>query len=300
LAEKTENTSGFSASPLKELAPGKVNLCLFLGPVRPEDGRHELVTVYESVSLADELTLSEKSTGTADEVVCPGIDGPNLVSDALAALRASGWDAPPVRIEILKRIPVAAGMGGGSADAAAALRLARQIAPVSPRAQDSIAARLGADVPAQLTPGQSLGTGAGEIVQPLAPLPEHAFAIVPLPHALGTPAVYAEADRLGLGRPLQELAALRSSWREHAGVNDLMPAAVSLCPPIAGALTAIRETGAEAAFVCGSGPTCAGLWWGQTAAEHADAAVRTLVPSFPDATVAVPVAGIGHNSGQDR
>jgi 4-diphosphocytidyl-2-C-methyl-D-erythritol kinase len=285
---------------MRELAPGKVNLCLFLGPVRPEDGRHELVTVYESVSLADALTLTALSDGAADEVVCPGIDGPNLVSDALAALRASGWDAPPVRIEILKRIPVAAGMGGGSADAAAALRLAARVGSVSPSTRDAIAASLGADVPAQMNPGQSIGTGAGEIVEPLAPLPAHAFLLVPLPHALATSFVYAEADRLGLARPREELTALHSSWRDHIGVNDLQPAALSLCPPIGGALAAIRETGAEAAFVCGSGPTCAGLWCGPTAAEHAGAAAKTLLPSFPEATVAVPVAGIGHNSGQDR
>src|ERR1700680_4715174 len=94
------------ALKLAALAPGKVNLCLFLGPLR-EDGRHELVTLLESVSLADELTL--ESDAEHDCVVCPGVEGPNLVADALAGLRARGWDAPPVRIEIVKRIPVAAG-----------------------------------------------------------------------------------------------------------------------------------------------------------------------------------------------
>jgi 4-diphosphocytidyl-2-C-methyl-D-erythritol kinase len=285
---------------VRELAPGKVNLCLFLGPVRPEDGRHELVTVYESVSLEDELTLTVLPAGASDEVHCPGVEGRNLVTDALAALRASGWDVPPVRIEIVKRIPVAAGMAGGSADAAAALRLAGRVASVPPAALGEIAAALGSDVPAQLRPGLSLGTGAGEVVEPLGPLPEHAFAIVPLPHALATASVYVEADRLGLGRRCAELDTLRSSWRDQLGVNDLEPASRSLCPPIDAALTAIRSTGAEAAFVCGSGPTCAGLWWGSDAAAHADVAIRTLVPSFPGATVAVPVAGIGHNSGQDR
>lgn len=298
MAEKHTHIVDFSSS-LSEGAPGKVNLCLFLGPLRGADGRHELVTVYESVTLADELTLTVLRSGT-DQVVCPGVEGPNLVTAALAALRAAGWDAPPVRIEILKRIPIAAGMAGGSADAAAALRLAKRVAPISPSVIATIAADLGADVPAQLSPGQSLGTGAGEVVEPLAPLPAHAFAIVPLPHALATPSVYAEADRLGLGRPLDELGTLRSSWQEHLGVNDLEPAARSLCGPIDEALAAIRSTGAEAAFVCGSGPTCAGLWWGADGGERAKAAVKTLLPSFPEAAVAVPVAGIGHNSGQDR
>ncbi len=143
---------------MRELAFGKVNLCLFLGPVR-EDGRHELVTLYESISLADELSLTESD---ADEVVCPGVNGPNLVSAALEGLRARGWGAPAVRIEIGKRIPVAAGLGGGSADAAAALRLAKRLAPVPDELVRELAAELGADVPGQLQPGLWLGTGAGE------------------------------------------------------------------------------------------------------------------------------------------
>ena len=121
---------------MRELAPGKVNLCLFLGGVR-DDGRHELVTLIESVSLSDELTMSESD---ADRVVCPGVEGPNLVSAALAGLRARGWAGPPVRIEVRKRIPVAAGMGGGSADAAAVMRLARELSPIPDAALQDLAA----------------------------------------------------------------------------------------------------------------------------------------------------------------
>ena len=107
-----------------ERAPGKVNLSLFVGAPR-EDGLHPLVSVVQAVSLADELTMEPAA---ADEVVCPGVDGPNLAARALAAFRAAtGWDAPQ-RITIAKRIPVAAGMGGGSADAAATLRLAARAA----------------------------------------------------------------------------------------------------------------------------------------------------------------------------
>jgi 4-diphosphocytidyl-2-C-methyl-D-erythritol kinase len=284
---------------LRVLAPGKVNLCLFLGATR-QDGRHELVTLFESVSLVDELSLTTDADADGDEVICPGVDGPNLVTAALAALRDRGWSGPPVRIEIDKRIPVAAGMGGGSADAAAALRLARRAAPVPASSLMEIATGLGADVPAQLEPGLSLGTGAGEVVEALAPVEPHAFAIVPLPHALSTAAVYAEADRLGLGRRSEELAGLRGAWREHIGVNDLEPASLSLCPSIGDALEALRGVGADHALVCGSGPTCAGLWWGPDGIERAQEAVSTLVPAFPQATAVVPVAGIGHNSGQDR
>jgi len=297
--------AGYSAQLLREAAPGKVNLCLYLGPTRP-DGRHELVTVFESVSLADELTLTAHPGARHDEVICPGVAGPNLVEAALATLRARGWDAPPVRIEIVKRIPVAAGMGGGSADAAAALRLAGRVAPVPAATQQEIATELGADIPSQLVPGLSLGTGAGELIEPIAPIAPHAFAIVPLPHLLSTPAVYSEADRLGLSRSTADLGALAAEFRNTpaAGrpplVNDLEPAARSLCLAIEPGLEALTNAGADGVLVCGSGPTCAGLWWGDDGPERAKAAVTALLPRFPSATTVVPVAGIGHNLSTDR
>ena len=146
---------------LRALAPGKVNLTLCLGPTRA-DGRHELVTLVESLSLADELVLDTvEEAGVADEVVCPGVEGENLVARAIAALRERGWDGPPVRIEVHKRIPVAAGLGGGSADAAAALRMAVELAPGRPEEVMTIAAALGADVPSQVVPGLVLGTARG-------------------------------------------------------------------------------------------------------------------------------------------
>lgn len=258
---------------LRTLAPGKVNLCLFLGPTRA-DGRHELVTVFESVSLADELVLTVVADGAEDEVVSLGVVGPNLVSDALAALRSTGWDAPPVRIEITKRIPVAAGMGGGSADAAAALRLAHALEPLAAGVAGQIARELGADVPSQLDPGLSLGTGAGEIVEPLPPLDEHAFVVVPAPLGLSTAAVYAEADRLSLARP--SLDGLRERVLgfgrrppDDLMVNDLEPAALSLVPSVAEALDAVRRAGADRALVCGSGPTVIGVLWGTDADRRA-------------------------------
>ena len=117
-------------------APGKVNLSLFVGAPRA-DGLHPLVSVVQAVTVADELTLAPAPDGaTGDEVVCPGVDGPNLAGRALAAFRAAtGWDAPPQRLEIVKRVPIAAGMGGGSADAAAALRLAAHAAGRRARAR---------------------------------------------------------------------------------------------------------------------------------------------------------------------
>src|ERR687896_644150 len=114
-------------------APGKVNLSLLVGAPRP-DGLHPLASVVQAVSLADELTL-RPADGAEDEVVCAGVTGPNLAAAALRAFReTTGWNAPAQRLEIVKRVPVAAGMGGGSADAAAALRLAPPAARGAPPA----------------------------------------------------------------------------------------------------------------------------------------------------------------------
>jgi 4-diphosphocytidyl-2-C-methyl-D-erythritol kinase len=313
-----------------EQAHAKVNLCLFLGPAR-EDGRHELVTVFDSVRLADELVVGESRTG-ADEVVCRGVPGPNLVSDALRGLRAAGWAAPPVRVEIWKRIPVAAGMGGGSADAAAMLRCAGRLSPIDETAVARIAASLGADVPGQLRPGPSLGTGAGDRIAPLARLAGYGVLVLPQPFALSTPDVYREADRLGIGRPREELAALRARLAEllpgagirsaaparppaslpaapgagdrSAGsvpppaslpaelcVNDLQPAALSLAPQLADALSAARAAGADLAIVCGSGPTVIGLFHGRDAGARARAAAaeEALRARYPGLVAASPV-----------
>ncbi|HWT91447.1 MAG TPA: hypothetical protein VN238_00485, partial [Solirubrobacteraceae bacterium] len=112
--------------PITERAPAKINLTLALGPTRPQDVRHELVTVFEPLTLHDTVTLTASRSGL-DEVDCEGVTGPNLASRALDLFRAAtGWDGPAVRLTIVKRIPVAAGMAGGSADAAAALRLAQR------------------------------------------------------------------------------------------------------------------------------------------------------------------------------
>jgi 4-diphosphocytidyl-2-C-methyl-D-erythritol kinase len=258
---------------VRELAPGKVNLCLFLGPLR-DDGRHELVTLIESVSLADELEISVLPGGH-DEVSCDGIEDENIVTRALAALRSRGWQGPPVSVRIRKRVPIAAGMGGGSGDAAALLRVAERLAPI-PGDPLQIAAELGADVPSQLSPGLSLATGAGERIEPRAPLAPHALVIVPSEHRLSTPDVYREADRLGLPRSREALASKLHDLDAAVGVNDLEAAAISLCPAVGSELDAVRGAGADHAMVCGSGPTVAGLWWGEDAAGKAESIAPTL------------------------
>ena len=245
-----------------EHAPGKVNLCLFVGLPRPEDGYHPLVSIVQSVSLADELTLEPAPAGAdGDEVVCPGIEGPNLAGRALAAFReATAWDAPPQRLTIDKRVPVAAGMGGGSGDAAAALRLAAHAAGGAPRELLlELAAALGGDVPSQVEPGRVLMTGAGEHVRPLA-RGAGALVILPSAHALSTPDVYRAFDRLGAARGEEELARLEAAADALPVHNDLQDAARALCPAIDDALAAVAATGADHALVSGSGPTVFGRY----------------------------------------
>jgi len=256
---------------VKELAPAKINLCLCVGPLRA-DGRHELLSVTASITLCDELECSDAER---DETVCPGVEGPNLVSAALAAFRAhTGWDGPPQRIEILKRIPVAAGMGGGSADAAAALRLLARRSGLGDHAGlHDVAAALGSDVPSQLRPGRAIIRGAGELVSPLADPDPFGVLVLPSRAGLSTAAVYGEADRLGAGRTGQALAALDPL--ALTGVNDLQEAALSLEPSVAAALSLAREAGASQALVCGSGPTVIGLFDEPAQAARAAAALRS-------------------------
>jgi len=297
-----------SGLPARALAPAKINLGLFLGPTR-EDGRHELVTVMQSISLADELTLEWAPAGASgDEVLCPGVDAErNLAGAALAAFRkATGWEEPPLRLRIDKRIPVAAGLGGGSADAAATLRLASRASGLgTEELLLALGARLGADVPAQIAPGRWLGTGAGERLREL-PSPSRSFGVLVLPVAaeLSTAAVYAEADRLGLGRAPRELEerrlALTAALELGAAVpvvkellhNDLQAVAVSLCPEISGALEQARESGADAAFVSGSGPTVIGLFLRANGPERARRAAAGLEERLPAPVCATPVDGV--------
>src|SRR4051812_6218948 len=212
-------------------APAKLNLCLYLG-ARREDGLHELCSLFEPLALADLITLATSSPSGAgrsrtgaelDEVVCPEVEGENLVARALAALRERGWRGPPLRIEIEKRIPVAAGLGGGSADAAAVLRLAREPATGTAGAipdLEGLAAELGADVPAELVPALALVGGGGERVTRL-PTPEPpAVALLPGGGGLSTAEVFAEADRLGLGgRGAEQLEALAQRLLTAAGAG---------------------------------------------------------------------------------
>ncbi len=327
---ETSSSSSSSSSrganlPAHARAPAKVNLGLFVGPLR-DDGRHELATVMQSISLADELTLELAGERAGeDEIVCAALPGPpseNLAWRALREFRArSGWRAPPLRLTIDKAIPVAAGLAGGSADAAAALRLARHASGLGDeRLLAGLAGALGADVPAQVRPGSWLAGGAGERLLELAGA-EHSLAllVLPLDAELSTAAVYAEADRLGLTRSAQEIEerrrALLAAWTGPApgargwlaarGAllhNDLQQAAVSLCPQIAEALAAVGAAGADRVLISGSGPTVVGLFAGeqqeragspasQGALARARRATAALAQRSPAAICALPVDG---------
>jgi 4-diphosphocytidyl-2-C-methyl-D-erythritol kinase len=294
---------------LRTRAPGKVNLCLFVGAPRA-DGLHPLVSVFQPVSLADELTLApgeaapeaparrmaaaggeavaavrDAAAGLPpDVIVCPGVDGDNLAGRALAEFRAAtGWSAGPRTLTIVKHVPVAAGMGGGSADAAAALRLAA--AESGRPIPAELPMRLGADVPVLLHPARALVTGAGEHVEPLPPGPETTLVIVPLDAALSTAAVYREFDAGDRPRERDELA----DWAERlrAGepppaVNDLQAAARRLCPSIDRALEALRDAGVARPLVTGSGPTVFGL------SDDPEAPARLRSAGYPRARAATP------------
>jgi 4-diphosphocytidyl-2-C-methyl-D-erythritol kinase len=272
---------------LHDSAPAKVNLCLYVGPTR-EDGRHELVSIFQPIGLTDEVELEPAGLGTAtDHVVCPGVEGENLAALALRRFRErTGWDGRPVNVRIEKRIPVAAGMAGGSADAGAALRLvARTAGIVDDALLREIGAELGADVAAQVRPRRYLATGAGERLTPLPPPAPYGVLVLPSRAKLPTADVYAEFDRQGLPRDAADLAARLRAVSTHAAdlpdeliANDLEPAARALCPDIDEALRTARSVGARHALVCGSGPTVIGLFDDLRSARGAAARLSERTP----------------------
>ncbi len=281
--------------------PAKINLHLGVGAGRP-DGFHTLNTVYHGVSLADTVTASSREIQRADRSgglaaqrptvlltgpEAAGLDaGPaNLAWRAAEALAARIGLPAAVDLTVDKQIPVAAGLAGGSADAAATLLACAALWQV----QDAtllheVAAGLGSDVPFGLRGGTALGTGRGERVTEVATTLELNWVIAAAQFQLSTPAVFAELDRLRHGvqgvpdvaDPDRLLSALGAGdLAEVAGClsNDLQPAALSLAPSLAATLDAGRGAGALAALVSGSGPTCVFL---AADAAHATAIAQHL------------------------
>lgn len=276
-------------TPVTVRVPAKVNLQLAVGPLRA-DGYHDLVTVFHAVSLFDEVTVrpagqtSVQVTGEDAAAVPAGRT--NLAVRAAAALaRAAGpkrVPKPAVAIEIRKRIPVAAGLAGGSADAAAALVACNELwqAGLSGPELSQVAAGVGSDVAFALLGGTAVGVGRGEQLTVALAAGTYHWVLAFSAGGLPTPEVYATCDRLRAARagssdgpsriqrpgPPQLstalMAALRSASPSAVGpllVNDLQPAAISLRPGLRRTLAAGRELGAAGAMVSGSGPTCAFL-----------------------------------------
>ena len=260
-------------------APAKVNLHLGVGPLRP-DGYHDLVTIFHAVDLtddvvarpADRLELVVTGEGTAGLPT----DERNLAWRAAALLAEHAGVPARARLEITKSIPVAGGMAGGSADAAAALVACAALWQVeAPLA--GLAARLGSDVTFPLSGGTALGTGRGEVLSPVITRGAFHWVFALADHGISAAAAYRELDRQrstgAAPRPVGSadavIEALRSGDPHRlAGTlaNDLQPAALAIAPALRRTLIAGHELGAIAAIVSGSGPTCAFLTTGRAEA----------------------------------
>jgi len=253
-------------------APAKVNLCLGVGPVRP-DGYHPLATVFQAIGLFDEVRVrpaaEETLTVYGDGVDVSDVpqDSSNLVLKAARLLAAHHGVDEGVEMHIHKRIPVAGGLAGGSADAAAALVACDALwGTRTPRdVLLELAAELGSDVPFCLVGGTAIGTGRGELLSPVMTRGSYWWVVVPGEGGLSTPVVYGEFDRLkastGVDQPeipAPLLSALRAGDVEWLGAslsNDLQDAALSLRPDLAVLLEDGLEASAHGALVSGSGPT---------------------------------------------
>jgi 4-diphosphocytidyl-2-C-methyl-D-erythritol kinase len=252
-------------------APAKVNLALVVGPLR-DDGKHEVLTVYQRVGLADRIELEPAARLHVD-----GFAGDTLVRSALELLAERTGTEGRWHVHIEKRLPVAAGLGGGSSDAATALRLANETLaePLPPRALHEVAARVGADVPFFLVQGPHLGSGAGSTLAPLD-LPQDFWVLLVLPRAgrkTSTAAVYAAFDeRAGADGWHDRRAALVRALDDVRRPRDLgaLPPNDLASSPLAADL---RALGAFRADVTGAGPAVYGLFHHR---DRAQAAQRAL------------------------
>jgi 4-diphosphocytidyl-2-C-methyl-D-erythritol kinase len=255
-------------------APAKLNLALLVGPARA-DGKHEVVTVLQRVDLGDRVALA-----AAPRLEVAGFEGDTIVRRALETLAAAAGVEPRWRATITKRIPVAAGLGGGSSDAATALRLANATLPeaLPPAELHALAAGLGADVPFFLESGPQLGRGDGSELTPLE-LPQDYWVVLVLPRGeekASTAEVYRRFDErdgpAGFG---ERVAAFERALAGTSRARDLaaLPPNDLASSPLAPELVRL---GAFRADVTGAGPAVYGLFLHR---RHAEAAARALRPA---------------------
>jgi 4-diphosphocytidyl-2-C-methyl-D-erythritol kinase len=258
---------------VKVRVPAKINLHLGVGPVR-DDGYHELRTVYQAIAMYDEVTARRGDTLTltmegegAGELA---LDDSNLIIRAAKALAEYTKVPPHARLHLRKQIPLAGGLAGGSADAAATLVACDALWGTGLAREDlaKIAAGLGSDVPFLVHGGTALGTGRGEAISPVLARANTWHWVVGLADGgLSTPDVYAELDRMRASDnppvALEDTDDLLSALRQRdpavlaaALGNDLQPAALSLRPALAAVLETGMGAGALTGIVSGSGPTC--------------------------------------------
>lgn len=258
-------------------APAKINLNLSVGPIR-KDGFHDVATVYQSISLFDEVTAEFGPSDSGITISIGGdfvsgvpVDETNLACQAAEMIAKEMRMTPDIALHINKAIPVAAGMAGGSADAAAALMAVEQLlgGNLGRARLNQFAVELGSDVPFALTGGTAIGSGRGETLSPALARGEYHWVLVISNQGLSTPAVYAECDRLRQGRQISPprvtdalMHALRNGDSQALGralMNDLQSAACSLRPALRLLLDVGEEYGALGSIVSGSGPTVAFL-----------------------------------------
>lgn len=266
--------------PIKSVTvrvPAKVNLQLSVGP-RESDGYHQLVTVFQAISIFDEVTvkIGEQGTGinlnvSGDQIHGVPTDSTNLVVKAIELIADKFELDIDVSVDIKKSIPVAGGMAGGSADAAAAIVAIDELYSLEMTREEmhSIAAQLGSDVPFLLSGGTAIGQGRGDQLTAALSRGTYHWVLALSSVGLSTPAVYSECDRLRQGLDISDpqisdalMQALLTADPSNVGkllVNDLQPAACSLRPALRLILDVGQEYGALGAIVSGSGPTVAFL-----------------------------------------
>ncbi|WP_433281683.1 4-(cytidine 5'-diphospho)-2-C-methyl-D-erythritol kinase [Micromonospora sp. CA-244673] len=276
----TEFTSAFTGDrndlrrSVSVVAPGKVNLQLSIGGLRP-DGFHEIVTIFQAVSLHDDIVARPANglrlTVEGGNSTDMPLDGSNLAARAAEVLAVRAGIAPNVHLHIRKRVPIAGGMAGGSADAAAALVACSRLWDVRLPAEEilELAAELGSDVPFTLVGGTAIGTGRGERLRPVATAGIYHWVFAFDRAGLPTPRVYQEHDRLRSGGALADLAvssdlldALAVADTHQVGRalrNDAEGTVFSLRPELRRTLNAGLSAGVLGAVVAGTGPTCAFL-----------------------------------------